>query len=109
MYKLTNDYEYTVHSGHGTKFKLQRTITELGVCDTFNSILSPYLSPEYFITNQLPDAIHQPLLEVSYFDSMKFIEIENVRESDVILGFRINNPKNYKFKYFILDLHTWPI
>lgn len=58
-----------------------RTITELGICDTFNSQLNPYLSPSFYTTNVLPPKM--PIFHTNYLDAKAFAMIEQLESSDV--------------------------
>lgn len=63
---------------------MERTITELGICDSFNSALTPYLTPEFFTKNQLPKKL--PIFEINYLDANTFLMINDLESSDVSFG-----------------------
>lgn len=62
--------------------KLKRTITELGICDTFNSKISPYFDPDFIINNRLP--ANEPLIEINYHDVDVAILLPDLDDSFVI-------------------------
>lgn len=79
--KLTKHYDYDVLVGSALTFKLQRTITDLGVCDSFNSQLSAYFAPDFLIGNRLP--ANEPLYELNYLDINTFILINDLTDCHV--------------------------
>lgn len=82
---LTNKYDYDILIGSNSKWKLQRTMTELGICDQFNSKLSELFAMDFLINDHIPP--EQLLYEVNYFDSDPYIVLNNLHDSDVIYLF----------------------
>lgn len=82
IFKLTNDYQYSVVTGLDKAYKFQRIITENGICDTFNSKIAAYMSPEFYVSNELPKM--NEIYEVNFFDFKKFSEISNLRSSSEV-------------------------
>lgn len=58
-----------------------RTITELGVCDSFNSALASHLTPTFFINNKISTQVS--LFKVNYLDPDIFAMINQMEGSDV--------------------------
>lgn len=79
--KLTNNYDYDVRIGSVPRFKLKRTVTELGICQSFNSELSPYFAPDFLINDRLP--ANEPLYELNYLDMNTFIVLNDLEASHV--------------------------
>lgn len=78
------------------KKRLKRTITELGVCGTFNSKLSPYFAADFIIKNRVP--ANEPLLEINYHDVDAFILLPDLDDSFVNNIIFYLNPLNTRFK-----------
>lgn len=89
MYKLTNRFEYSAISGNKDRFTFQRTVTELGICDTFNSKIAAYLSPEYYVSGEVPNFGKAKHFEINFFDTAKYVEFDVRADSDVRLCFKI--------------------
>lgn len=60
---------------------MERTFTELGICDTFNSELTPYFAPTFLITNRLPRKM--PIYQINYLDANAFAMINGMDGSEV--------------------------
>lgn len=79
--RLTNKYDYDVLIDSVPTLKLQRTITELGICDQFNSKLSSIFDPELLINDRIPKK--RTLYEVNYFDANPHIVLNDLENSNV--------------------------
>lgn len=82
--RLTNNYnrQYNIEfEASAPKFKFSRIITELGVCDTFNSRISPFFSPEYILNDRLPS--EKPSFELNYLDTHKYVIVKDLAKSYV--------------------------
>lgn len=82
--ELTNRHDYDVIIDAPNKLKMERTITEMGICDTFNSQLTPHLTPIYFTRNLLPPKISS--FQINYLDVKAFVMINDLESSDVSFG-----------------------
>ena len=78
---LTNKHDYDVLIDSIPSMKLQRTMTELGICDQFNSELSQIFATDFLISDHLP--IKNPLFEVNYFDTSPHIVLNDLDDSNV--------------------------
>lgn len=79
--KLTNKHDYDVLIDSVPRLKLQRTMTELGICDQFNSELSRNFATEFLISDRLP--AKRQLFEVNYFDANPHIVLNDLDDSNV--------------------------
>ncbi|XP_055295694.1 sodium channel protein Nach-like [Sitodiplosis mosellana] len=79
--KLTNKYDYDVLIDSVPSFKLQRTMTELGICDQFNSELSQIFATDFLISDRLP--AQKPLFEINYFDTSSHIVLNDLDDSNI--------------------------
>lgn len=79
--RLTNKHDYDVLIDSVPRLKLQRTISELGICDQFNSELSHIFATDFVINDRLP--AKKPLFEVNYFDTNPHIVLNDLDDSDV--------------------------
>lgn len=79
--RLTNKYDYDVLIDSVPTLKMQRTVTELGICDQFNSKLSSFFDPELLINDRIP--IKRSLYEVNYFDANPHIVLNDLENSNV--------------------------
>lgn len=78
---LTKKHDYDVLIDSVPSMKLQRTMTELGICDQFNSELSQIFATDFLISDHLP--VKNPLFEVNYFDTSPHIVLNDLDDSDV--------------------------
>lgn len=79
--RLSNHFDYDLYIGSVPRKKLlKKTITELGVCETFNSKLSPYFAPDFIINNTFPAS--EPSIEINFHDDF-FIYLPDVDDSYV--------------------------
>lgn len=85
--KLTNKHDYDVLIGSTAKLKLQRTVTELGICDQFNSEISQILATDFVINNHL--LAKNQLFEVNYFDANSYIVLNDLDDSNVRDDFKL--------------------
>lgn len=84
--KLTNQHDFDVRVGTDQNFKLKRTITELGICDSFNSKLSEYLVPN--TNSNIQQTTTDSLFQLNYFDMntvIVFKDLEDCHVSNYIL------------------------
>lgn len=79
--QITNRYDFTVETGSNKNWKLQRTVTDYGICYTFNSEIARYISPEYLLYGILPP--YQELYVVNFFDKRKFVILGDLRSAYV--------------------------
>lgn len=79
--RLTNKNNYDVLIDSVPRLKLRRTVTELGICDQFNSELSQFFDPEWLIYDRVPKK--RPLFEVNYFDANPHIVLNDLENSNV--------------------------
>lgn len=80
MDELTNQCDYDVIIDAPHKLQTERTITEMGICETFNSQLSPYLTPIFFTRNLLPKKM--PIFHINYLDAKTFAMINAIESSE---------------------------
>lgn len=81
---LTNKCDYDVIIDAPHKLQTERTISEMGICETFNSQLSPYLTPMFFTRNLLPKKM--PIFHINYLDAKAFAMINAIESSKVSFG-----------------------
>lgn len=65
-------------------YRFRRTLTDLGMCDTFNSRIAPYLSAEFYVSGEPSGAIDDPPMETNSFDAARrSVEVHAVHDSQV--------------------------
>lgn len=79
--RLTNKHDYDVLIDSIPKLKLQRTVTELGICDQFNSEISQILATDFVINDNL--TVKNELFEVNYFDANPHVVLNDLDDSNV--------------------------
>lgn len=97
--RLTNKYDYDVLIDSVPRLKLRRTITELGICDQFNSELSHFFAPELLMYDRIPTK--RTLFEVNYFDANPHIVLNDLENSNV--G-RIQNIQMFENRISLIHL-----
>lgn len=75
---MKTEYEVIIDNA---KFKLERVITEFGVCDTFNSKWAPYFHPNYYLVGDVPNEVQ--LFEISNYDLNIYALINDLMSSTV--------------------------
>lgn len=86
---LTKTLNFTVITNSEHKWKMQEIITEMGLCQTFNSAIAQYISTDYIIDNVLPKKLDT--YSVNYFDIKKYAALHNVDGMNVSVFYYNNN------------------
>lgn len=96
--KLTNKHDYDVLIDSVPRLKLQRTITELGICDQFNSELSHIFATDFLINDRMQ--AKKSLFEVNYFDANPHIVLNDLDDSNVRYSLKCRILHNFFNVYF---------
>lgn len=83
--RLTAHSDYEVLIGN-QKIKLERTLTEIGICDTFNSELTPFFTPRFYLNekDQKDENNLSTFFKMDYFNADAFAIINDLKPSQVI-------------------------